>query len=73
MSEYTNRKQSSVPLWKRYALTISQATEYFGIGDRKLRKLIDDHEDANFILMNGDRTLIKRELFEQFLNDSSSI
>ena len=68
-----DEKKISVPLWEKYALTVSQATEYFGIGDRKLRKIIEDHEDANFILMNGDRTLIKRKLFEDFLNRSSTI
>jgi len=62
-----------VPLWEKYALTIPQATEYFGIGDRKLRKIIFDNEDADFVLMNGDRTLIKRELFKDFLDASSVI
>ena len=65
--------EKKVPLWERYALTINQATEYFGIGDRKLRKLIEDNEGADFILMNGSKALIKRELFEKFLNATGAI
>ena len=65
--------ENKVPLWERYALTINQATEYFCIGDRKLRKLIEDNEGADFILMNGSKALIKRELFEKFLNATYAI
>ena len=68
-----NSRQSSVPIWEKYALTISQAAEYFGIGERKLRSIADEYEDAEFILMNGDRKLIKRKLFEDFLKGTSSI
>ena len=67
-----NGRRSSVPIWEKYALTITQAAEYFGIGERKLRDIIDQHEDAGFVLMNGDRRLIK-VLFENFLNETSAI
>lgn len=65
--------ENKVPLWEKYALTVNQATEYFNIGERKLRKLIEDNEDAEFVLMNGSRVLIKRAMFEKFLNETSAV
>ena len=30
---------NEVPLWKKYALTLSEAAQYFGIGERKLQQM----------------------------------
>ncbi len=38
---------NQVPIWKKYTLTVQEAAEYFRIGDKKLRKLIDEHPDAD--------------------------
>ena len=65
--------ENKVPLWEKYALTVNQATEYFNIGERKLRKLIEDNEDSEFVLMIGRRVLIKRAMFEKFLNETSAV
>ncbi|MDD7714291.1 MAG: excisionase, partial [Lachnobacterium sp.] len=46
-----------------------EAAEYFRIGDKKLRKLIDEHPDADFILWNGTRPQIKRKLFERYIDE----
>ena len=34
--------KNEVPLWKKYALTLSEAAQYFGIGERKLQQIADD-------------------------------
>ena len=62
-----------VPIHEKYSLTVSQAAEYFGIGEKKLRQIIDANFSADFLLHNGTRTTIKRKKFEQFLDRTSSI
>jgi excisionase family DNA binding protein len=66
-------KKADVPLWHKYTLTISEASTYFGIGEKKLRQLVQENYSADFILNNGVKILIKREKFEKFLDDVSSI
>lgn len=58
-------------LTKKYALTISEAAVYFGIGETKLRKILKENPCANYILWNGNKALIKRKLFEKELDDMS--
>ena len=62
-----------VPLWQKYALTINEATEYFNIGEKKLRRLVDDHPDQGFYVMNGTKMLIKRKQFEEFMDQISAV
>ena len=33
-------KNSEVPLWHRYALTITEAAKVFGIGEKQIRQMI---------------------------------
>lgn len=63
----------TVPVWEKYTLTIDEAAAYFRIGESKLRKLINDNQDANYILWNGNRPQIKRGLFEKFVDQCSVI
>lgn len=58
---------------EKYTLTIPEACEYFNIGDKKLRKLIDENKGAEYIITNGTKYLIKRKLFEEFIDKTSSI
>ena len=56
-------EEASVPLWKRYALSIPEAAKYFGIGEKRLYQIIAENEGADFILEIGSHIKIKRELF----------
>ena len=58
---------------EKYNLTIKECSEYFGIGEKKIRKLINLHSGCGFTLMNGSHVLVKRKAFEQFIDDSQSI
>ena len=62
-----------IPVWKRYALTITEAAEYYHIGENKLRMIADEHPEADFIIMNGNRILLKRQKFEQFLDQATVV
>lgn len=66
-----SRERKVIPVWKRYALTITEAANYYHIGEAKLRILVDNHPDADFAIQNGNRILIKRKKFEQFLDEAT--
>ena len=60
------------PLCDKYLLTIEEASDYFGIGQKKLRE-ITQTEDCGFVLWIGSKRLIKRVKMEEFLNSQYSI
>ena len=69
----TDNSSEIIPLWKRYALTINEASLYFRIGENSLRRLVDEKRDANFVIKVGNRSLIKRELFEDYLSQRNEL
>jgi len=62
-------EQNEIPVWRKYTLSVQEASRYFRIGDKKLRRLIEDNPHAKYILWNGSRPQIKRKLFEQYLDE----
>ena len=62
-----------VPVWKKYTLTIAEASEYFNIGEKKLRQLVQENSTSDFILNNGVKVLIKRMKFEAYIDGVYSI
>lgn len=58
-----------IPWWNKYTLSVQEAAEYFGFSDKKVRKIIDEHENESFVLWNGTRPRIKRKLFELFIDE----
>lgn len=57
----------------KFCLTIDEASEYFNIGEKKMRKLVAENIDSGFVIQNGVKVLIKRKRFEAFLDDLSAI
>ena len=64
---------TDVPIWEKYTLTIEEASKYFRIGEKKLRKLAEENLDAGWVIVNGNRVQIKRERFERFVDTLSAI
>ena len=64
---------TNIPYWEKYMLTLREASEYFHIGGKKLRQIVEENMDADFLLTSGNRIMIKRKLFEEFLDSSSVI
>ena len=62
-----------IPYWKKYTLSIEEAASYFRIGEGKLRKLVNDNPNAEYLLWNGNRVQIKRTRFEKFIDTLSAI
>ncbi len=69
------RKELTIPVWEKFALTIEEASQYFGVGEKKIRSLAKENADSdyNFSISNGSKILINRTKFENFLNHSSAI
>lgn len=62
-----------VPVWEKYSLNIEEAAAYFGIGEKRIRRIVAEHEGADFLLEIGSHKRIKRVQFEDFLDLSTSI
>ena len=58
-----------VQIKDKFCLTIEEASAYFNIGEKKLRKIVSDNLDSGFIIQNGVKFLVKRK---QYDNDVSS-
>lgn len=54
-------------------LTLREAAEYFHIGEKKMRQIVDDNMDASFLLESVNRVIIKRKLFEEYLDRATVI
>ena len=66
-------KQTDIPIWERYTLTIEEAYKYFRIGENKLRRLADENKNADWLIMNGNRIQIKRKQFEKIIDKLDAI
>ena len=63
----------NVPIWEKYALTIREAAEYFHSGEKRMRKIVEKNRESDFVVMLGNRAMIKRKSFEQFLDSSKEL
>ncbi|MDO4170953.1 MAG: excisionase [Lachnospiraceae bacterium] len=59
---------TDVPIWEKYTLTIEEASKYFRIGEKKLRKIAEENQSASWVIMNGNRVQIKRRQFEKVID-----
>ena len=66
-------KQTDIPIWERYTLTIEEASKYFRIGENKLRRLAEENKNANWLIMNGNRIEVKRKQFEKIIDTLNAI
>ncbi len=64
---------AEIPFWEQYTLSIEEAAAYFKIGRDKLRKIVSENPDADFILWNNTRAQIKRKKFENYIDRISLI
>lgn len=55
-----------VPLWEKANLTLEEAAAYSNIGINKLREITNEN-GCTFVLFCGNKRLIKRKLFDKYL------
>ena len=68
----TNSRKAMLPINEKYALTREEAMAYFNIGEKKMRRLVNNHiGDYTFVVFNGRKALIIREKMEEFLRNTS--
>lgn len=61
-----------VPIWEKSNLSFEEAAAYFGIGINKLRDLTSG-DTCPFVLWVGSKRLIKRRIFEKYLETAFSV
>lgn len=61
-----------VPVSEKYTLTIKEAAAYFNIGIKKMRRIAEDNLGTVSVYC-GNRFLIIRPKFEEFILNSSEI
>lgn len=61
-----------IPIWQKSNLSLEEAAAYSGIGVNKLRDITND-ESCKFVLWIGNKRLIKRRLFDLFIEQAYSI
>ena len=54
---------------------VDEAVQYFGIGEKKIRTLIAENINTGycFTVQIGNKSLINRQKFENFLNQTTSL
>ena len=65
--------KNDIPIWEKYTLSIEEASQLFRIGENKLRSIINADPNRDFILWNGNRAQIKRNLFGKFIDSTNAI
>ena len=61
-----------VPIWEKSNLSLEEAAAYSGIGINKLCDFTNE-KGCRFVLWVGNKRLIKRRLFDQFIEQMYSI
>lgn len=73
MKESLKVCDNNVRICEKYALTVTEAAAYFGIGEKKLRSMIVDYNHLGLFIQIGVKCMIKRQMFEDFLNKATAI
>ena len=63
----------TVKISDKFLLTFPEASQYFNIGENKLRNMASLEQNPDWILYNGYRRLIKRVKLEKILLESETI
>lgn len=70
----TNKAEiiKEVPIWEKSNLTLEEAAAYSNIGINKIREISND-SNCPFVLWIGNKRLIKRRKFDEFIEKQFSI
>ena len=59
-------KVERVPIEQKFALTIKEAAEYSNIGINRIDSMLKE-PDCPFVLYVGTKKLVKRQIFEKYI------
>ena len=72
MNDVEKKKRLEVPIYLKQNLTLEEAAAYSNIGVCALRNLTHDPR-CEFVLFVGNKRLIKRKLFDKYIEECYSI
>ncbi len=67
-----NNTDIKVPIWEKLNLTMEEAAAYSNIGINRIRE-ISNEDNCPFVLWVGNKRLIKRRKFDEFMEKQFSI
>ena len=67
--DMTDSKTLEMPFWLKLNMTIKEAAAYSNIGINRIEELLKQPK-CNFVLYVGNKKLIKRKEFEQYISKS---
>lgn len=67
-----SKKVEKIPIYHKQNLTLSEAAEYSNIGINRLEMLIKDPK-CKFVLHVGNKRLIKRKMFDNYIESVDMI
>lgn len=59
--------KSAIPISEKYMLTIKEASEYFNIGIKNMRRMAEQNTGFYAVFL-GNRYLIVRKKFEEYMD-----
>ena len=68
----TESKKLEMPFWLKLNLTIKEASAYSNIGINKMEELLK-RPKCDFVLYVGNKKLVKRKEFEQYISKNLEI
>jgi len=69
---HTKKSVPTVPLHEKFLLSVVEAAAYFGIGQNRISELALQ-DGCKFVVFVGNKKLIKRKKFEEFLDEQYAI
>ena len=69
---YSSSTVKEVPIWEKSNLTVEEAAAYTGIGINKIREM-SNGDNCPFVLWVGNKRLIKRRIFDEYVEKQFSI
>ena len=67
------KKEKEIPFFEKYLLTVDEASLYFHIGEKKMYEVVRNHEGAKWMIYNGQRIMIKKDMFAMWLDEQAAI
>lgn len=65
----TEENRLEIPFWNKLNLTIKETATYSNIGINRIEELLKQPK-CNFVLYVGNKKLVKRKEFEQYISKS---
>ena len=67
------KQKKDIPFFEKYLLTVNEASLYFHIGQKKMYEVVRNHEGAKWLIYNGQRIMIKKDMFAMWMDEQATI